>query len=91
MERFAFKNFRESCVLCHNSAQIKKHRFVHHHNQSAMVCLRCENALGKKRIQQILDEIPFNPQQLNYKTPERRARLLKNILINPAGSEQGVL
>jgi hypothetical protein len=65
---FKPKPIVEPCFFCHNAFNAKKHRFVFKHRRVAYVCLRClEGFGGKAKVQQILEQIPFPREELNYK------------------------
>lgn len=76
MDCLNLKISEKKCFFCKNGAGFKKFKFRHHNHITEFVCGRCLNGLGKAKIQQIFDEIPFEPSLLNYKTEERQARLI---------------
>ena len=70
---------RKKCYFCKNAWNIKKHKFVFSNNRTAYVCVKCQVALGGKHgVQDILNRVPFNPEDLNYKSKTRIERLQKS-------------
>ena len=68
----------KDCFFCKNGWRVKKLRFVYANHLTAWVCLRCVRAFGHAKVQQILDEIPYPPQRLNYQSAQRKAELMRS-------------
>lgn len=58
----------KTCTFCRGKPTSALKKFISHNTQRTdFICSPCCNKLGKPKVQQILEDLPFHGNQTNFK------------------------